>query len=92
MFFYYRPQTNEVVMRSEGKLGTDLPYFEQEPTADEMNKIEQNHWLSHDKGKLKITTPDHVQKKQNVEDLKRQIDNAKDIHDMKKIIQSLLTV
>jgi hypothetical protein len=93
MYFYYRPKTKEIVMRSEGRLETDLPYFEYTPTSDERDKIDKNYWLNYKDGTLRFETPQAVtqeNKRKSLETLKDQITSAKDIQAVKTILISLL--
>lgn len=92
MFYYYRPTTKEIVMQSEGKLKTDLPYFEHTPTVDERDKIKKNYLQTFKDGIINFEEPEHLKvanKKQTMEDLKRQLAGAKDLATVKNIVLSL---
>lgn len=84
-------------MRSEGRIGTELPYFEYTPTEEEKELIEQNFNLSHDKGKLKFEKPEHILQEENkktkmrtIDQLKEDLKKAKNEADLKAIILTLL--
>jgi len=91
MFFYTR-KNGEVVMRSEQRIQTDLIEFEKNPTNAEKEKLKENWKAKVKDGKLEMEKPQHVkdQEKPTVEELKELTVQAKDITDLKAIINKLL--
>lgn len=93
MFFYYREKSKDIVMRSDTKNQTSLPYFEYDPTTDEMKKIEQNYLMFEDKGTIRFEKSPSVleeDKKTQKEQLKADLKDAKTIGELKTIILTLL--
>lgn len=94
MFFYYRPKTKEIVMRSEEKIETDLPFLEYVPTEDEKGMIEQNFNLYEKSGVLQFEKPDHIvqqEKEMELQQIKTDALNITTVKDAQDIIQRLLT-
>lgn len=92
MFYYYRPLTKEIVMQSEGKLKTDLPYFEHTPNKTERDKIQNNYLQTFKDGIINFEEPEHLKvetRKRTMEELKQQLVGAKDLATVKNIVLSL---
>lgn len=67
MFFYYKPETKEVAMRSEGKIETDFPFIEYDPDIEEQTKIDNNFKIKVEQDSLVF-----IPTEQNLEDEKQQ--------------------
>ena len=91
MYIYYR-ENGDIVMRSEKKIDTHLPFKEITPTEEEETKFKENWIPKVERGKVKFEKPEHIKKKErlSVEDLKVMTGKAKTVNELKDIIQLLL--
>lgn len=95
MYFIYDKKTTEVKMYSQGKnqfSNSNFIEVEYSPTADEIEKIEQNYKLFW-KDKLILEKNDWIlkdEKKQAIEKLKKDIQGETTVNGLKDKITSLI--
>ena len=78
---------------SESKIIFDKTIFSLKgfnPTANELKMIEQGYQIKIKNNELEFEKPEQVKQKENVENFKIQIDNAKDLPELKELIKTLL--
>ena len=91
-YFLYDNEGN-VKSISEDKIIFDKTIFSLKgfnPTANELELIKQGYQIKVKNNKLEFEKPEQVKRKENVENLKIQIDNAKDLPELKELIKTLL--
>ena len=91
-YFLYDNEGN-IKSISEGKIIFDKTIFSLKgfyPTVNELELIKQGYQIKVKNNKLEFEKPEQVKRKENVENLKIQIDNAKDLPELKELIKTLL--
>ena len=93
MIFLYDKNTNEVKSISESKIEFSNKNFaikEIKPTKAEQLDIDTGYKLKIVKGKLKTEKPNHIEEKEKKDNIKKDIEKAKTVDELKEILKTLI--
>ena len=92
-YFLYNKKNKKVKMMNTKSFKhfdtTKIATFNKTLTNEEKQKLKQGYIMKYDDG-LKFEKPDYIVKKENIEELKEEVDNANDIQELKIIINKLI--
>jgi len=93
MIFLYDKNTNEVKSISESKIEFSNKNFaikDIKPNKKEQEEIDQGYKLKVVRGKLKTEKPDNIKNKEKKDNIKKDIEKAKTVDELKDIIKNLI--